>query len=171
MTAAVAIVWNRLPASSWQMQFADFDSLVLIRSSSQLAFILQSRLSGLPLSHDCCGCNWQNGLWLSSPQMRFAVFDSCNSFWRGTLDSSLFLFGWPGLIPGEDNGQRSSEWNELRYVPRPFCTRAYRLPKNAAQQDMATKDTASVVPLGSAIDEGFSPRGTLSNDSPGVTSA
>jgi hypothetical protein len=46
MTAAVAIVWNRLPPSSLQMQFADFDSLALIWSSSQLAFILQSRLSG-----------------------------------------------------------------------------------------------------------------------------
>jgi hypothetical protein len=85
MTAAIAIVWNRFKASSSQMQFADRDSLLLISFPSQLAFILQSRLFGLSLSGDCCGSNWQNGLWLSSAQMRFAVFDSRNSFRQGGL--------------------------------------------------------------------------------------
>lgn len=46
MTAEVAIVRNRFPFSLSQMQFANFDSLALVRSSAQLAFILQSRLSG-----------------------------------------------------------------------------------------------------------------------------
>jgi hypothetical protein len=68
------------PESPSQLQFADFDLLAPIRPPSQLAFILLSRLFGLSLSDDCCGCNWHNGLWLSSPQMRFAVFHSRNSF-------------------------------------------------------------------------------------------
>jgi hypothetical protein len=75
------------PESPSQLPFADFDALAPIRPSSQLAFIVLSRLFGLSLSDDCCGCNWQNGLCLSSPQMRFAIFHSRNTFRQLGLDS------------------------------------------------------------------------------------
>ena len=143
------------------MQFADRDSPLLIRFPSQLAFILQSRLFGLALSDDCCGSNWQNGLWLSSPHMRFSVFDSRNSFRQGGLLRHCSAWLPEALIPGEDNGQRLMQ---LVWIVRSLAKGVALAvthspnPRTAleAAEKLSTKGAASVVPQFPYAKDGFS---------------